>query len=131
MERQLVIQIESPQQLVGAWPRLLRIIAIATLVFCLVQLMGTAQSFYYMFKQRPALVSRQGRIWPDYIGIRTLLLIAAAIVDVVMAGAAASLWKRGRGVGVLIVCLWLLLGILAVEIAQYLFFINWSSQFLA
>jgi hypothetical protein len=121
MEPQMVIPTDSPQQLAGPWPRLLKSISIMTLLFCLVQLAGMG-----------GYVDRLLRLpqWPNSNydtstrtsgeSITMAIVTFTGLVDVFMAGGAIRLYRR-REAAVLIIGLWLWLLAWAAGVLQYFF----------
>src|SRR5438128_1669955 len=121
MEPQLVIATDAPQQLVGPWPRLLKIISVMMLLFSLIQLVGVGR--YIDRLMRPpewpnSNYDTTTRTTGESIAIS--IVIFTGVADVFVAGGAIRLYRR-REAGLLIIGLWLWLLVWAAGVLQYIF----------
>src|SRR5215212_2163041 len=105
MESQLVTNIDSTTQFIGPWPRLLRIIALMTFIFCAAHLVKTAIQVYTVLTD-PPLFPGYKFTWDSFAGRRIQLSIATCMIEMVMAAGGFCL-LYGRGHRLLSVSLWI------------------------
>src|SRR3989442_757300 len=98
MEPQLVIPIDTAAEGLSSWPRLMRVVAIMTIVFAAVEMANGANAIHWAFQPPPAGF---GASYAEFLkGVRlriTVFVIARAVIELVLAAAAAHFLKRGRG----------------------------------
>jgi hypothetical protein len=121
MEPQLVIPPNAPQQFVGPWPRLLKIISLMMLFFSVMHLVRMGINLNRLLRASSSpngddLTS--GRTTAETINIA--IIVFSGLFDVFMAVSAIRLYRRREG-GLLIISLWLWLGARAVRVLQSFF----------
>ncbi len=121
MEPQLQIATDAPQQVVGPWPRLLKIISIMMLLFSLMQVVGVGRYINRLMRLPESPNSSDDtdtRTIVESIGIG--IIVVTGVVDVFVAGGALRLYRR-REARLLIIGLWLWLLVWAAGVLQYIF----------
>src|SRR3954470_11215692 len=117
MEPQLVLPIDSPPQLIGPWPRVLKIIAIATLHFSISHVAGTGAFLYSILMSsslsRWRLVNFQ--YWNRHDVIWAAFSLGDTLISLVMTFAALNLFRHHRGHRLLSICTWIWLTLLLID----------------
>ena len=133
MEPQQVIAIERSPDDVLPWPRIIKAVALATVVFALFNLLDAAVRIYwYITYTGPGSIERYVLTWHQIQVMSNIMAVIHGLMSVFIAAAAFGLLKRGRGERLFTFSLrlWLLIWVLGFAVRCFAFGMqNW--QYLA